>query len=146
MSAPLTAGAAALVIQAYRNAHHGASPSPALVKQIITSTASDLGLPASEQGAGILNSYKAVLLAQSINVARPGPGQALLLSQSQLNAVAAPGSSQSWPVTVSNPTAVGQSVQVSGRTFGPDENVQTWLGGAQRRHQPRVSRAFWQPG
>jgi hypothetical protein len=125
LSSPLTAGAAALVIQAYRSSHRGASPSPSLVKQIITSTATDLGLPATEQGAGLLNVYKAVLLAQSINVARPGSGQALLLSQSQLNAVASPGSSQSWSVNVSNPSGVGQSVQVSGRTFGPDENVQT---------------------
>jgi hypothetical protein len=132
LSAPLTAGAAALVIQAYRNSHHGASPTPALVKQILTSTATDLGVPATEQGAGLLNSYKAVLLAQSIdndsNFNTPGfptPGQSLLLSVNQLNAVGAPGTFNNWPVTVTNPSAAVQFVQVSGRTFGPAENLQT---------------------
>lgn len=125
-SAPLTAGAAALVIEAYRKAHHGASPAPALVKQILTSTATDLGTPASEQGSGLLNSYKAVLLAQSINNNGGGPvGQTLLLSQTQLNSVAAPGTTVSWPVTVTNTGAAAQSVALTGRTFGPQQNVQT---------------------
>src|SRR6202034_1297556 len=129
LSSPLTAGAAALVIEAYRNTHSGASPSPALTKQILTSTATDLGTPASEQGAGLLNSYRAVLLAESINTNRWGfstaAGQTLLLSQTQLNAVGAPGSSQSWPVTVTNTGASAQSVQAAGRTFGRSYAVQS---------------------
>jgi hypothetical protein len=123
-SAPLTAGAAALVIEAYRKTHRGASPSPALVKQILTSTATDLGTPATEQGSGLVNSYKAVLLAESIGNPR-NVGQSLLLSQTQLTAIGAPGSTQSWPVTVTNTGELPQILAVSGRTFGSPQNVQT---------------------
>jgi hypothetical protein len=123
-SSPLTAGAAALVIEAYRSTHHGASPSPALVKQILTSTATDLGVPAVEQGSGLLNSYKAVLLAESIGNGKAAVGQSLLLSQTQLNAVAAPGSVQTWPVTVTNTGSAAQVVSVSGRTLGTATTLQ----------------------
>ena len=128
LSSPLTAGAAALVIEAYRKTHHGRSPTPALVKQILTSTATDLETPATEQGAGLLNSYQAVLLAESIPTADGSPhpvGQTLLFSTNQLNAIEAPGTNHSWPVALTNTGAVAQFVRVSGRTFGPAQNVQT---------------------
>ena len=49
-------------------------PSPALVERIIVSTADDLGAPADHQGAGLVNTLKAVQLAQSIGDRRR-PGQ-----------------------------------------------------------------------
>src|SRR6202041_1318439 len=104
-SSPLTAGAAALVIEAYRKTHHGATPTPALVKQILTSTATDLGAPATEQGSGLLNSLKAVQLAESIRTSGGSPrpiGEPLLLSASQLSAAAKPGGTQSFPETITN--------------------------------------------
>ena len=119
------------MIEAYRKSHHGDSPSPALVKQILTSSATDLGTPASEQGAGIINTYNAVLLAESINNGTSWSENshhavpALLLSPNQLNIVGAPGTTKTWPVTVTNPSSVWQAVSVHGRTFGPEEYVQS---------------------
>jgi hypothetical protein len=128
-SSPFVAGAAALVIEAYRKTHGGQSPSPALVKQILLSTATDLGAPATEQGAGLLNSYKAVLLAESIHTDDDDPPKThdntLLLSANQLNAVDLPESRENWDVTVTNTGAFPQFLNLSGRKIGPHQNVQT---------------------
>ncbi len=126
-AAPLTAGAAALVIQAYRQAHAGSTPSPAIVKEILTSTATDLGLPASEQGSGLLNTYKAVLLAESIRTAAGSPspvGNTLLVSRNQLSYSGRPGTSRTWPVRVTNEGSSPQVITATGRTFGPAQDSQ----------------------
>ena len=79
-SAPFIAGGAALVIQAYRAAHGGNNPSPLLVRQLMTSTATDLGQPSVEEGAGELNTLAAVQAAQALGNAPSGAnGQHLTL-------------------------------------------------------------------
>ena len=120
-SSPLTAGEAALVIQAYRSTHHGADPSPALVKQIILSTATDLGAPAQEQGAGLINSLAAVNAALSIDDSHGKPkarGTELLASPNATTITDMPGSRQVHTYTVSNPGATPLQLTPSLQTLG----------------------------
>ena len=63
-SSPLIVGAAVDVTQAYRDSYNGDSPSPALVKQLLTGTATDVDAPADQQGAGLVNINAAVAAAQ----------------------------------------------------------------------------------
>ena len=123
-SSPFVAGAAALVIQAYRKTHGGSTPSPALVKQIILSTATDLNIPAQEQGAGLLNSYKAVQLAESVNRSKR-TGSTLLESATELTSQGMPGSKKSWTVTLTNTGSQTQQVSLHGRTLGANQSAQS---------------------
>jgi len=127
-SAPLTAGVAALVIQAYAQAHHGADPTPAVVKQILTSTADDVGAPADEQGSGLVDAYRAVLAAEAYQqpweADRDSPGT-LLESTSQFNASGTPGSVQKLVETITNNGADTQTVALSTRAIGPYSTIRT---------------------
>ena len=121
-SAPEVAGAAALVIQAYRKGHDGATPTPAVVKQILLSTATDLGAPATEQGSGLLNSLKAVEQA-SFRPHRDPVGETLRLSSNQLNYTGRPRATAHWSVTVTNTGAKTQQAAVAGRGLTADTVV-----------------------
>jgi Subtilase family len=123
-AAPEVAGAAALVIQAYRSAHDGATPSPALIKQILLSTASDLGAPAEDQGAGLLDSYKAVEMAMSINKGKAA-GETVATSANQLSYVGAAGVEKTWKVAVTNTGAGTQTIHLTGRAYGASKVVST---------------------
>jgi hypothetical protein len=109
-AAPLIAGGAALVIEAYRNTHHGQTPSPALVKQFLTSTASDLNAPSDEEGAGELNTLAAVQAAEAYNHPNNAVGKNLLVGPTQLDLEGNAGSQFSHAVQVTNLGATTQSV------------------------------------
>jgi len=134
-SAPLTAAAAADVIQAYAEAHGGADPSPALVKQILVSSASDTRSPADEQGAGLLNIGAAVKLAQSIprHAGAIGyaaaPGGRPLIRTTQINIVGSPGASESRDISLTNTGTSAEHVELSTRALTRkvyDSGVQTF--------------------
>jgi len=121
-SAPLTAGVAALVIQAYRSTHNGTSPTPTVVKQIITGTAHDLGLPADEQGAGLLDARaatEAALTWPGGNAAPAGVKSNLVTNDDQLTLTGKPGSTQSGMITATNVGTKPLTVAAGTRTFVP---------------------------
>ena len=123
-AAPLTAGVAALVIQAYAQSHGGSDPTPAVVKQIIVSTAEDIGAPADQQGAGLIDAYQAVKAAASYPGGTTAPGgTALLEKATQLNAVGQPGSSQKLSDVITNDGAAPATVALSSRTLGAYRSI-----------------------
>ncbi len=116
-SAPLVAGAAALVIEAYEHTHGGTRPTPAQVKQILTGTATDLGLPATQQGAGELNAYRAVREAMSVHDSSASPtpqGDGLMITtptgDTQLAVTASANHLRDLPLVVTNTGATPQTV------------------------------------
>jgi hypothetical protein len=123
-AAPLTAGTAALVIQAYRKAHNGATPSPAVVKQIIVSTAENINAPGEQQGAGMIDAYAAVLAAKSYHVKKTA-GHTILASATQLNAVGRPGATEKFTEKLTNNGTGSVTVGLSSRTLSPYKAIST---------------------
>jgi hypothetical protein len=113
-SAPLTSGAAADVIQAYFKTH-GKYPSPALVKRILTSTATDIGSPAEQQGAGLLNIGAAVKLAESVGL-KHGKG-GLFISPGQIDITQSTGHTAKKRIKITNDGSKKMTVHLSTRTL-----------------------------
>ena len=123
-SCPETSATAALVIEAYARTHGGAMPSPALVARIIVSTATDLGAPTDHQGAGLVNTLRAVQLAASVNDGSP-QGSTLLLDTTALSAAVNAGQPASMGVAVTNEGTGPQTVTptVSGRPMALSDDT-----------------------
>lgn len=126
-AAPLIAGAAADVIQAYRDTHHGASPTPSVVQDILTSTATDLGNAADQQGDGLLNAYRAVKAAQQMpgSTQSTGPGNtpSLVVSPWQLNLSGRGGSTSTQSVRVYNTSDSPTTLTGRYRWLGPKRQI-----------------------
>jgi hypothetical protein len=104
------------MIDAYRKTHGGDTPSPALVKRILQSTANDLGFPNEEQGAGELDALKAVQEAMSVD-GGTRTGHGLLFNPAKLTISAPAGSRDDETVAVTNTGAKTQTVSAHGRAL-----------------------------
>jgi hypothetical protein len=124
-SAPFVSGAAADVIQAYRDTHGGATPTPAQVKQILTSTATDIGADADQQGAGLLNIFAAVEAARQM----PGASQThlnapeLVANPTQLDVQGPGGSTVSQSVSLYNASSFPARVTGTYRVLGSETSL-----------------------
>jgi hypothetical protein len=135
-SSPVTAGVAALVIQAYREGHGGATPTPAVVKTILTSTADDISAPADQQGAGLVDAYKAVQLARSYE-SPTRTGHTIASSASDFSAIAPAGTSQTFADTVTNSGTSTQRIFASTRALGSYTRVRTATVNLTDAHSPK---------
>ncbi|HET9893422.1 MAG TPA: S8 family serine peptidase [Streptosporangiaceae bacterium] len=125
-SAPLIAGAAADVIEAYANSHGGTKPTPAMVKAILTGTARDVDAPSQEQGAGLVNIYKAVRAAQQMpgtTISEGNDAPALIPTPTQLDITADGGTTSSQSVTLYNASQDKETVSGTYRELGPATQI-----------------------
>lgn len=118
---PIVAAVAALVIQAYRSTHSGATPPATLVRNIISSSADDLAMPGYEQGSGLVDAYRAVRAAMSANHGAPRKtsiGPALVASTQQLAGIGKPGAGVKLSFKLTNQGTKTAMVSLAGRTQG----------------------------
>ena len=121
-SAPFVSGAAADVIQAYRDTHGGTTPTPAQVKEILTSTATDIGAPADQQGAGLLNIFAAVEAARQMPGSSAGVLNApeLVANPTQLDVQGTGGSTVNQSVSLYNASSIPERVTGTYRALGSE--------------------------
>jgi hypothetical protein len=119
-SAPFVSGAAADVIQAYRDTHGGATPTPAQVKEILTSTATDIGAESDQQGAGLLNVYAAVEAARQMpgTTLTHAAAPELVDSPTQLDVQGPGGSTVHTSVTLHNTYSTSERVAGTYQVLG----------------------------
>src|SRR6202012_4802670 len=112
---------------AYRASHGGTSPTPALVKQLLVSTATDIDSPSDQQGAGLMNIYAAVKAAQQLpgttDATGPGDAPGLVVStpsadSSQLELSGPGGTTVKTSVDVYNTSDAAASVTGTYRSLG----------------------------
>jgi hypothetical protein len=124
-SAPFISGAAADVIQAYRDTHGGNTPTPAQVKEILTSTATDIGAAADQQGAGLLNIFAAVEAARQMpgtsGTSTPANPE-LVANPTQLDVQGAGGSTVNTSVNLYNASSSTEKVTGTYRALGSEHS------------------------
>jgi hypothetical protein len=126
-AAPLIAGAAADVIQAYQDTHNGATPTPEVVGDILTSTATSIGAAADQQGDGLLNVYAAVKAAQQMpgttDTQGPGDAPALIASPRQIDLTGTGGSVSDESAGVYNASDTATTVAGRYRWLGTGHQI-----------------------
>src|SRR5262249_44608286 len=84
------------------------------------STAQDIGAPAEQQGAGMIDAYQAVLAARSYrSVAKARAGHAVVASATQLSAVGRRSASKRFTQTLTNAGRGPVTVHLAGRALSP---------------------------
>ncbi len=124
-SCPLIAGAAADVIRAYADAHGGTKPSPAVVKEILVSTAQDVDAPSDLQGGGLLDVYAAVRAAQQYHggTGEPSDSASLVAAPSQVVVAGNGGGTSKTTVKLTNTGSKATTVTGTYRSLSAPKQI-----------------------